>query len=70
MTAEPVRILIQRARQRKRMTQQELADALGVSKSTVAHWETGKHFPLQNAGAIEELLEITIPAPEADGVPA
>lgn len=63
MTAEHVGILIQRARQRKRMTQQDLADALEVSRSAVADWETGAHFPLRNAGAIEELLGITIPAP-------
>lgn len=40
-----------------------MADALGVSKSSVANWERGEHFPLRYAGAIEELLEITIPAP-------
>jgi DNA-binding transcriptional regulator YiaG len=64
MNEEPrVGVLIARARHRKRLSQRELADLLGVSKSTVANWEVGKHFPLRKAGAIEEALEITIPAP-------
>ena len=65
MTADPVGILIQRARHRKRWTQQQLADELKVSKSTVANWERGEHFPVRYAGALEELLEIAIPAPQA-----
>lgn len=65
MPTDPVGVLIQRARHRKRLTQQQLADELSVSKSTVANWERGEHFPLRYAGAIEELLEITIPAQEA-----
>ena len=65
MRSEPVGITIQRARHRKRLTQRELADELGVSPSTVANWERGAHFPLRYAGRIEQLLEIVIPpAPE------
>lgn len=56
--------LIQRARHRKRMTQKQLAAALGVSKPTVAHWESGKHFPLRYAGAIEDVLGIELPERE------
>jgi len=55
--------IIQRARQRKRLTQQEMADALGVNRGTVSTWESGEHFPSRYAGAIEELLDITIPVP-------
>ena len=69
MTSEPVGITIQRARHRKRLTQRELADELGVSASTVANWERGAHFPLRFAGRIEELLDITIP-PAPETVPA
>lgn len=55
---------IQRARQRKRMTQQELADLLGVSKTTVTNWETGTHYPQRYIGAVEEVLDVTLPEPE------
>ena len=55
--------LIKKARQRKRMTQVQLATALGVTKSSVANWERGFHYPLRTAGAIEELLDITLPEP-------
>lgn len=65
MPTESVGILIARARQRKRMTQAQLAEALEVAESTVANWERGQHYPLRYAGAIEQLLEITIPAPAA-----
>ncbi len=58
-------VAIRKARQRKRMTQSDLAGALGVSNITVANWESGKHFPQRYAGLIEEVLEITLPEPEA-----
>lgn len=64
MPTEPVGIIIARARHRKRLTQQQMAEELGVSKSTVANWERGEHFPLRYAGVLEELLGITIPARE------
>jgi len=64
MAAEPIGILIQRARQRKHLTQAQVAEALGVDRAAVSRWESGEHFPARNAGALEELLEITIPAPE------
>ena len=70
MTAEPVGTMIQRARQRKGLTQQELAGQLGVGRDTVANWETNKHFPLRHAGAIEAALDIVIPASKPDEVPA
>jgi transcriptional regulator with XRE-family HTH domain len=53
--------LIRRARQRKRMTQTELAAALGVARPSVTRWESGQHFPLQHTGAIEEVLGIELP---------
>jgi len=48
------------ARHRKRWTQQELADRLGVAKSTVANWERGASYPLRNVGAVEEALGISL----------
>lgn len=61
MARESTGILIQRARQRKQMTQAQMAEALGVTRETVSEWERGAQFPSRNAGAIEALLEITIP---------
>lgn len=43
------------------MTQGQLAEALGVSRSAVNSWETGRAQPQGSIGAIEELLDITIP---------
>jgi len=54
-------LAIQRARQRLGLTQQAMADKLGVDRATVAVWETGRQYPAKHAGAVEELLGITIP---------
>lgn len=43
------------------MTQGELAAALGVSRSAVNSWENDRAVPQGSIGAIEELLDITIP---------
>lgn len=51
---------IKKRRQVLDMTQQSLADALGVSKSTVANWESGKHFPLRYLGKVEAVLGVTL----------
>lgn len=41
-------------------TQASLADALGVSKGTVAMWETGKRHPsLEKVGEISNLLGVS-----------
>lgn len=69
MPSEHVGILIARARQRRKMTQAQLAEALEVAESTVANWERGEHYPLRYAGAIEEVLDIEIP-PRGEAVPA
>lgn len=41
----PVHVNIHRMRLAAGLTQQQLADAIGVDKSSVSHWETGKGAP-------------------------
>lgn len=49
--------LLKRARQAAGFrTQQELAERLGVDRSTVGAWETGRQYPQRFIGAIENLL--------------
>jgi transcriptional regulator with XRE-family HTH domain len=56
----PIGTKIKRRRQVLRWTQEDLAGRLGVSKSTVANWESGKHFPLRYLGAVELELGINL----------
>lgn len=61
MPAEPgIGTRIKKRRQVLRLTQEDLAAVLGVSKSTVANWETGKHFPRRYLGAVEQVLGISL----------
>ena len=59
-TDPPIGTKIARRRQVLGMTQQDLAAELGVSKSTVANWETGKHFPRRYIGRVEDVLGISL----------
>lgn len=36
---------IKRVRERRNLDQKEFADSIGVVKTTVANWESGKNFP-------------------------
>lgn len=54
---------IKRARQLRRMTQRDLAEAVGVNLSSVVDWESNKSFPARNKFVIEEVLGITITEP-------
>lgn len=38
------------------VTQADLADALGVDRSTVGAWESGRQYPQRFIGALENLL--------------
>lgn len=52
------------------MRQEDLARKLGVSKSSVANWESGKHFPKRKLGAVEAVLGINLDSePEPDPEP-
>lgn len=51
---------IKKARESRRMTQQELADRLHVSKQTVSNWETSVSNPeLSNFEQIAKILDVS-----------
>jgi transcriptional regulator with XRE-family HTH domain len=52
---------IKEARERRQLTQQELADELGVSLRTVGSWERGESVPRSRMGAIREVLHMERP---------
>ena len=61
MATEPrIGTKIKRARERKRWTQRQLADALGVSRSAVNAWETDRAYPQSSLGALEDVLGISL----------
>jgi transcriptional regulator with XRE-family HTH domain len=60
---------IKRARERRRWTQRQLADALGVNIKTVDNWEAGRTSPRNRLGALEEVLGITLDSEPAQPAP-
>ena len=74
MPADPqIGARIRRARKLLRMTQQELADKVGVSRTTVDSWENGRSYPKRYDVALEEALGISLdgePAGQDELVPA
>lgn len=52
---------IKEARERLQLTQQELADELGVSLRTVGSWERGESVPRSRMGAIRVVLGMESP---------
>ena len=52
--------MIKRARERKRWTQRQLADAVGVNVKTVDNWEAGRTSPRNRLGALEEVLGVAL----------
>jgi len=61
MTDVPsIGLRIKRARERRRWTQRQLADALGVNIKTVDNYENDRTRPRNSTGAIEEVLGISL----------
>ena len=60
LTASELGTRIRRARERKRWTQQQLADALGVSVRAIGNWERDEAVPRNTIGALEELLGVDL----------
>ena len=53
------------ARKEKKLTQEQVAQAMGVSRQTVSHWENGRVEPTQEQReALCRLLEIPADAPK------
>lgn len=47
---------IRRARERARLTQRQLGEAVGVDRKTVGNWETGMSSPRSSLGRLEAVL--------------
>jgi transcriptional regulator with XRE-family HTH domain len=66
MSADSLGLRIRRARERKRWTQAQLAEAVGVSARAVGDWERDVKRPLNSIGAIEHVLGVDL---TSDGEP-
>lgn len=67
MATEPrLGTTIKRARERKRWTQQQLADRVGVNRKTVDNWENDRSSPRSSIGVLEDVLGTSL-SPEAAG---
>ncbi|WP_066714722.1 helix-turn-helix domain-containing protein [Clostridium sp. Marseille-P299] len=61
MNTEKIGAFIAQCRKLKNMTQQQLADELGITNKAVSKWETGQGMPdVSMLPAIAELLDITV----------
>lgn len=60
---------IRRARERKRWSQQDLADRLGVAVRTVGDWENDRAKPRSAIGALEDHLNIDLTTGAEPGLP-
>lgn len=57
---------IRRARERAGLTQEELAEKVGVSLRTVGNWERGTSVPRAKEGIIRAVLSDHIKSPDRD----
>lgn len=70
MTADPqsLGMRIRRARERARLSQPELAQAVGASVRAVGDWENDRRKPRNRLGALEEVLGVSLGSYPADDV--
>jgi transcriptional regulator with XRE-family HTH domain len=64
MTDRALGLRIRRARERKRLTQQQLADAVGASVRAVGSWERGEAVPRNTIGALDAVLGVALDSGE------
>ena len=67
---------LQKLRKQKSLTQEALAEAVGVTRQTIAKWETGESAPdLEMSGKLASVLNVSLddlvnaPEDELDGKP-
>ena len=67
---------LQKLRKQKNLTQEALAEAVGVTRQTIAKWETGESTPdLEMSGKLASVLNVSLddlvnaPDGELDGKP-
>lgn len=58
MARNPERSPLMKLRVQQFLTQQQLADALGVTETTVRNWETGRSIPKLTPAQYKKLLEV------------
>ena len=56
----PLGLQVKRARERLRMTQAELGNAVGVTQKTIDNWEHDRSYPKSSIGALEEVLGVPL----------
>lgn len=57
--ARPFTEQLKEARENKGLTQEQLANVVSVSRSTVSHWETGRKGPEKEIlDRLEQVLEV------------
>ena len=67
---------LQKLRRQKKLTQEALAEKIGVARQTIAKWETSESTPdLDMAGRLATVLDVALddlvnaPSEELDGMP-
>jgi transcriptional regulator with XRE-family HTH domain len=68
MASDPLSLgtRIRRARERRHLTQPELAEAVGVSVRAVGDWERDRRRPKNRLGALEAFLGVSLTGGEED----